>query len=341
MNFYTLTFKKYSNKQFIKYLFIIVFCLINIVAAINYYIDPLRMFSHHNTFNQKQVDFNERQQKTNYLKYINNDFSSVMLGSSRTTYINQYDFQGYKLFNYAANQMSPYEYHSFLYNFTKITKKQPKYIILGVDFFGTSVEKNINYPKEKYLINTQDPFYRLKSLYNIQLVKHSIKNIRQMFNANKPFYSRNNIKTPPKTYKINNLKDIKRKINKYKNYKYDSNYKEYLISLKNTYKDSKFIIFSTPVTNHQLLEYEKNGYLNSYFHWLNDLVDVFGEINHFMYPNAITKDTTYFFDANHIYPKTGKLIAKFISSKVKYKNFGIILNKKNIQKFIQDYPKYK
>ena len=61
-------------------------------------IDPLWSFAYDNKFNTIQKGFNERQQKTNNV-YFNglNEYDRILLGSSRTTFINQNDFQNMKI----------------------------------------------------------------------------------------------------------------------------------------------------------------------------------------------------------------------------------------------------
>lgn len=332
MNFYTLIFKKkLLNKKFVKIAIISSFIIINFVALLNYYIDPLRMFQHSNVLNNKQVDFNERQQKTNYLYFNENSYKNVMLGSSRTTYLNEQHFYS-GTFNYACNDMSPYEYEKFLEYFTYINKKEPEIIILGIDFFGTAIERNQRFEKQNYLKNTIEPYYRFKSLYNLKLAEYSIKNIRQNIKIRKPYYSRDNIKFIPEHYSIDNQEKINDTLVKFKNYKYDKNLKEYYMNLKKLYKNSKFIIFTTPVTVHQLNEYEQRDLMQNYLEWLTELIDVFGEVNHFAYSNEITNDLSYFFDAGHAKPKVSQHIADFVlENDVKLKDFGIKLTKDNFE----------
>lgn len=320
--------------------------IILLVGIVNYIVDPLRMFQHENTFNAKQLDFDERQQKTNYLKFVavpkNINFESILLGSSRSTYIDQNHFEDLKVFNYSANSISPYEYAQFIGYFTEITKKNPKNIILGVDFFGTAVEKNQILIQENYLAKTRESFYRLKTLFNYKLFNYSIRNIRQISISNKPFYNRDNIKSIPNTYNYRpkNKQEIEKYLFKYTSYKFDNNLKQEYIKLKNSYKNSNFIIYTSPVTLLQLRDYEKNHYLQYYFHWLEELVEVFGEVHHFMYPNYVTSNLNYFFDATHMLPQTGEYIARYITKKEKFEDFGITLTKDNIREFILNYPKY-
>ncbi|WP_419769431.1 MAG: hypothetical protein ACNI3C_08765 [Candidatus Marinarcus sp.] len=338
MNFYTLIFKKkLSYKSLISRFLIFTFIFINIIALLNFLIDPLRMFSHSNRFNNMQSDFDERQQKTNNLYFVKSDYNNLILGSSRSTYLNQNYFYD-KTFNYSANGMSPYEYEIFIDNFAKITKKDIKKIIIGIDFFGTAIEKNKDFIHENYLKNSMSFMYRYKNLYNLKLAKYSIKNIRQNFKTNKAYYSRDNVKFTPPNYVLDDKKKIINSLVKFKQYEYDYRLKEYYFNLKNKYKNSEFIIFTMPITVNQLEEYEKNGLLESYFQWLNDLVEVFGEVNHFAYPNKITQDLSYFFDAGHALPKISIYMADFIMNNDKQlDNFGIKLTKENFNSFKKNY----
>lgn len=347
MNFSISIFKHlYSYRNFVRCVLIVCFTMLSLIGIVNYVIDPLRMFSHKNRFNEKQLDFDERQQKTNYLKFVaipqNIYFDSILLGSSRTTYINQNHFEGLHVFNYAANSLSPYEYDKFIDYFTKTINKEPKNIILGIDFFGTAIEKNQLFTQDNHLTKTLEPLYKFKTLLNLKLAKYSIRNIKQSSKSSKPYYTRDNIKFLPdsQNYKPKKRQEIEKHFFKFKNYQFDEHLKDEYIKLKNTYVNSHFIIYTSPVTCLQLQEYEKNNYLEYYFRWLQELVEVFGEVHHFMYPNSITNDVNNFFDATHMLPKTGDYIAQYITKHQKFRDFGITLTKDNIEQFITDYPKY-
>ena len=344
MNFSISIFdKQYTYKKFVKIAIIAILIIINCIALLNYYIDPLRMFQHKNNFNQKQLDFNERLQKTNYLKYVampqQLNFDSILLGSSRTTYINQNAFKNLHVYNYAANNMSPYEYKKFINYFTEITGKEPKNIILGVDFFGTAMEENKNYSDENFLAQTKSTT-QWETLYSFKLLEYSIRNIKQKLKSTKPYYNRENIKFLPNTdyFKQKTPLVLKEQLRQFKNYQFDEKLQDEYNKLKSRYKNSDFIIFTTPITKVQLENYKKNNYLQYYFRWLRELVEAFGEVHHFMYPNALTKDAANFFDAEHMRPSTGDKIASYISEQQKFEDFGITLTKDNIEKFIREYP---
>lgn len=80
-------------KRWIKNLNLAVFLIMTFTTSINFIADPLWTFSHQNIFSKYQDGFDERQQKTNFI-YFNglNKYDGLLLGSSRTTYINQNDF---------------------------------------------------------------------------------------------------------------------------------------------------------------------------------------------------------------------------------------------------------
>lgn len=346
MNFFISIFnKQYTYKKFVQASIIAIFIIANCIALLNYYIDPLRLFQHKNSLNEKQLDFNERQQKTNYLKFVampqQLNFESILLGSSRTTYIDQNVFKQLHVYNYAANNMSPYEYKKFIDYFTHITGREPKNIILGVDFFGTAIEKNKEYSHENFLAQTKSTT-RWQKLYSFKVLEYSIRNIKQIRKTTKPFYNRDNIKFIPNTdhFRPKSSIEIANHFRQFKHYEFDNELKAYYINLKQQYPNSNFIIFTTPISMYQQKSYEMKNYLQYYFKWLRELVDVFGEVHHFMYPNTITKNLNNFFDAEHMLPSTGAQLASYLSSQKKTTDtdFGITLTKDNIEKFIREYP---
>jgi hypothetical protein len=119
----------------------------------------------------------------------------------------------------------------------------------------------------------------------------------------------------------------------YANYEYEQ-VKEKLQVIKDHNPDTEFIVFTTPVSL-QLFELIKaEGLFPHYLKWLEDMVEVFGEVHHFMYPNSITTDIKNFYDGSHIYPEIGTLLAHKIIS---YPNvsipedFGLVIDRSNLR----------
>lgn len=343
MNFYTSIFnKQIKAKQATFFILILFFILVNSVALINYVVNPMWVFNHPNYFDIKQLDYDERQQKTNYLYFQDSDYENVILGSSRTTYLNAKVFEKSlgKTFNYATNGMTPYEYKVFLANFAKLTGEEPKNIILGLDFFGMNTHTNQLFFNDKYYTQSQESFYRLKLLYNLGALKNSLNNIKQTFKDRKAHYNKSYIKHIPIKSHGEIQADINGTLKNFIPFNYDKEIFSFYQNLQRQYKRSKFIIFTPPITVEQIMLNHKNGLDEKYFKWLKELVSLFGRVNHFMYPSAFTKNSDNFYDANHFNARSGKLLSEDMLNKIKNKlEYGIVLDKNNLNDFIQNYRK--
>ncbi|MEA1915778.1 MAG: hypothetical protein U9N30_10765 [Campylobacterota bacterium] len=318
---------------------------------INFLVDPLWTFQSTQTIDIKQKDFNERVQKTNYLAYKDNGFDAILLGNSRATYINQNDFDlGYKVFNYAVNAMPIDEYDSVIKNFVALTKKEPKVILLGIDLFN--IGRNQSDVFKQALLDTQSAFSRYKNLFSLDIFLVSCKNLYTTYKFNKNIIDRKQRfydKHMQKGIQTQNTISNKHKIEGSKNAKISFNYSSSMIDrykqLQNKYPNSKFIVFTMPVHSIMLEEWGENKkFMKFYALWLNDLVQVFGSVNHFLYDTDISRSYTTFFDAFHFYPNIGNLIAKKVSDDEKMNaedDFGIILNKTNIDDYLHTFAKGK
>lgn len=335
MNFYTLIFNsRLSYKRAALFIVVLSFIFINSIAIINYIVDPMWIFKHNGYFDLKKIDWNERQQKTNYLYFKDNHYENTILGSSRTTYLNANEFKKYlgKTFNYAANAMSPYEYKLFLENFKKLVGREPKNIILGLDFFGANKNRIINNHKNEYINNSSDIFYRLKILYSLDTLKYSFYNIKETFRDKKSYYNSDYIKM------IDTQKNKQATLKDFIPFEYDENLLDYYKNLQEKYKNSNFIIFTPPVDIEQIKKNHNNGLDKYYFRWLRDLVKIFGKVNHFLYPSEFTKNYNNFYDANHFHHISGKILAKdIIKGFTGSLEHGVLLDKNNIEIFIEKY----
>jgi len=341
-----------SAKQWIKIFLFLSSLILGSIVFINYIIDPLWTFNHANQFNKIQEGFNERQQKSNYI-YFNklNQFDGILLGSSRTTFINQYDFSPIKIYNYAFNSMYPFEYKGYIDFAKRNSSNELKYIIIGLDFFGSNklnIKKTNSYPPEYYFNNTLSFLYRYKMLFLKDTLKKSLSNIKNSLSNHKQHgFSRNNIKYNPKVSETERVKRYTTNIKRHtqemsgENYKYNENYINILQQIKIDNPNTKFIIFTSPITANLLVSIINNGdRFQEYERWLKETIDVFGEIHHFMTINTITKNLQNYADDDHYYPFIGTLIAhKIINKKDNNisKDFGILLNNKNIGKFLMQF----
>ncbi len=341
-----------SAKQWIKIFFILLLFAFSSLGLINYTIDPLWTFNHVNQFNQIQEGFNERQQKSNYV-YFNklNQFDGILLGSSRSTFINQYDFAPIKIYNYACNSMYPFEYKKYIDFAKKNSLSDFKYIIIGIDFYGSNIPnmKKIQfYLPEHYINNTLSFLYRYKMLILKDTLEKSLINIKKsLTNYRQHGFSRDNIKYNPKVSEAERVKryltNIKRHTDEMsnKNYIYNKNYINILKHIKEDNPHTKFIIFTSPITADLLVSIiTKGNRFKEYEKWLKETISVFGEVHHFMNINIVTKNLQNYADDDHYYPYIGTLIAhKLIEKKDNNipKDFGILLNKQNINNFLIEF----
>jgi hypothetical protein len=317
-----------------------------LIGGFNYYIDPLWNFSHAHKFNRIQLSFDERQQKTNYISSVPRDYNTLILGSSRTTYMNQYDLVGYRAYNYALSIMLMEEYNDYI-EYAKLRNGYDfEYIVIGLDFFVTN--KNLKLenefrPPSYYIEKSNEPAYRYKTLLSRDVLDYSLKNYEasQRGIPQTLAYDRRNIKTLNKVSEAQKQAQINTNLDRYKNliyahYEY-RDVKQILSALKANNPHTNFIIFTTPIARPLWDLMLDQGLGPFYEQWLRDSVEVFGQVHNFNYPNSITNDLKNFYDASHVYPEIETLIAHKIINHPNPgipEDFGVLLTKENISKFL-------
>lgn len=339
-----------SSKKFLKIVSGFSFFIVSFIIVVNYIVDPLWLFSHSNKFNQKQGSYDERQLKTNYLYYtLKDNFDGILLGSSRATYVNHNDFVDMNIFNYSSGAMQPYEYKFYIDFAKKMKGKDLKYVIIGSDFFGTNVIEQKNRINPESYINSTINSNRYKLLFSIDTFNKSFKNIRYSLKGRDMYYDRNTVKYHKEIPRNEMIKkhviSIKEstKLVSSPNYKYDDEYINTLKTLKSENPNTKFIIYTSAITSDLFVSIIKNAKKwEEYKRWLNEIVDVFGEVNHFMYINSFTKNLDNYYDDNHAYPFALKFIANKLSNTLNediHKDLGIVITKNNIDEYLENIKK--
>lgn len=318
------------------------------IAGFNFYIDPLWNFNHSNQYNSIQIAFDERQQKTGHLTFNREPYQTLIMGSSRVTYINQADFIGYNAYNYAVNNMLLSEYREYADYARRQNGQDFAYIVLGLDFFASNEnvqDLNKFEPPGYYTDMAGEIGYRYKTLLSLDVLEYSRKNydlarshIMQNFT-----YDRNNIK------RLNHISDEEKKVliaNNlvwYGNQVYNAEYKygpvkETFQQLRKDHPDTKFIVFTTPISAPLFKLMMEKGLYPEYARWLTDSVEVFGEVYNFMDLNSITCNMENYYDASHFYPEIGTMIARRVTG-VQAENlpadFGVLINKENLSEHLQ------
>ncbi|MFA6197495.1 MAG: hypothetical protein WC656_12745 [Sulfurimonas sp.] len=175
-------------KKFIQLFIISTITIMLSVSILNWYVDPMWAFNHKQPLLPLKEEFDERQQKTNLVYFRDFNYDGIMIGSSTMTIVNQTEVKQHKVFNYAANAMSLYEFNNFIEYAKKKNGKDFKVLILGIDLWSIEVAKKINtYDFENLINKTENPFYKIKMLLSTDILKFTKTNI--YFNAKESAYA--------------------------------------------------------------------------------------------------------------------------------------------------------
>jgi len=125
----------------------------------------------------------------------------------------------------------------------------------------------------------------------------------------------------------------------YKYFSYSSEgFKKALSDMKQKHRDSKFVVFTTPVSRPMFCLLAESGLTAEYEHWLRDVVDIFGRVYHFEYLHSVADNyDKYFYDPSHFEPVVGAMVADRIMGRAPGKvpaDFGMVIDKDNVDKAI-------
>lgn len=316
-----------------------------LVVGLNALIDPWWFFTHENRLNRVQEDIDERAQKTNWLQARAGSFDSVLIGSSRASYIDQNDFAPLKLFNYAVNAMMPREYQPYLDHFAAVNGP-PKVIVLGVDFFTSRVKPVFDLaPPEFYLARAGDPRYALSTLLSLETATYSLRSVQASLGlapARKPErYDRDNVRFFGRTITEEmRSRNLLRTLEQYRtrvygdDFVYDTGLPEVWRRLRESYPDARILVFTTPTSEPLFSLMVKMGRFSDYERWLTDLTDVFGEVWDFMGLNSVTRVQANYLDAHHFEPRIGRLIVDRLQGRpllAEHADFGRLVRPANLE----------
>ena len=337
-------------KNWLKISLIILSIILISIGVFDLFMDSFWCFNHKHQYNSVQKGTNERQQKANYIYFTSNKYNTLLVGSSRTTYMNRHAFKGMNVFNFSATGMRPQEYLTYI-NFVIQDSRQPiKTIILAVDFFGYLNYGAFMYNNAPSIVQaSKSPYYRWKLLFTYDALNNSFRNLRDYLNPQKHSdrYNRDNVKSRFKIPAVGSKKlqllAVQKDSLEYSRAEYSSKpnpeFNRIMNTIKEAHQDKQFIIYTTPVTNVLFKTMVQTGHYNDYENWLRKLVSIYGTVYHFMYINTIGDNfIDNFADCNHAYPETNAIVARKIitQNKDEPKDFGIILTSENIEIKLQE-----
>lgn len=312
------------------------------VMGFNYYIDPLWNFNHKNDYNTYQIGFDERQQKTNYITSRPFNYDSLLLGTSRVTYMDQTQFKENNVYNYSLSELHINEYGPFI-EYAKKQKKSP-FDKIYMELYFESFRKGESRFKDPNLFfeNSENPFYRYTSLFSYSTMKRSIDNMgysKADYYDGYRSYNRDNVAST--IYVNENIKESLEgypewfEENKYEeNYPYDPEYIEKLKRLTEENPSTNFVVFTDTMPAGKLKAILNDPYYwEMYERWIREMLEVFGEVYSFQTVNEYTSDEKYWFDNFHYYPNVGDKIIANLEGRENDPSFCIRVTKENVEAF--------
>ena len=340
-------FRKFKNKRISSVKFISlglkgIFLTSLIICTTNFLVDPFYEWSIGKTINFKRKDYDERIQKTNYLANINSNYNALLLGNSRSTYLDVRKFDlGVNIFNYSVNAMSIYEYDQLIHNFVQLTGEETKVILMGIDphnLKGDKIEK-----LKIILDESTSKIKKIKNLLSIDMFRFSLETIAktiqvelQLKDRKQRYYDNQLIKGNERQNIVSNEKYIKIE-NEDITYNVDFTLLEEYRKLKNKYPNSKFIIYFLPFHGELITKWETDlNFDEKNRKFISEIINIFGEIYYFNYKNEYNSSFTNYYDTYHFYPYFGDIIINNMNKLYldKKSNLGYLLNKENYNSFI-------
>lgn len=315
------------------------------IMGFNYYIDPLWNYTHANDFNDYQLGFDERQLKTNYINNHDFNYDSLLIGTSRITYLDERAFTTESVYNYSLSGLQIEEYLPYMKYAEKKNGKPFKKIFIELYFDSANISKpNTLNPPQTYIETSEAPFYAIKSLFSESTMHYARFNY-DISKANHydgaRSYTRNNIAqtTYPNDDMEQSWQEFKNnfKAESAKPFMYDHDYQKRLQAIKEAFPNTELVVFTElmPAKRLQTILHNDNRY-EAYSRWMNDMVDVFGTVYSFHTVNEVTTNVDNFFDWLHYYPNVGYLIIESLENREERSDMMQAVNKENLNEYLEN-----
>lgn len=281
-------------------------------------VDPLWLGNHENWYNRFQPTYDERLTKTLKLVYgvPKKSFDSLLLGSSRATYLPTNRFHTLRAFNFAVSSLYPGEYLKMLELFAE-EQGEPKTIIIGADFFATrnDWEDRIG----PYLKDARSKSFLVPKIFSLDTLKRSFQIV--LLNASGKHPSVGDEGYDRKLGKAfyrgpQHTPYYKPMLRKYCNvvygpsYTYNSDLPEIYSQVATRFPDTSFVIYTSPTTGVLYDALIHSGRFDDYARWLTLLVETFGEVRDLMGHNAFTDNPDNYYDYHHFSAEGGEWLVE-------------------------------
>lgn len=275
------------------------------IALANYAIDPLWCFDHPGPARE---GFDERQQKTNQAYFNGLPENTLVLGSSRTTYL---DVPG--ACNMAVSGMMPEEYEGFA-RYAEARHGRPfDTVILGLDFFGTSLAPRVHgqfQPPEHYQAVASAPLYRYKLLVSFDTARHALRDWQGGFDDP---YERDGRRLQHDASPGRTAHAVEQDLQDYQAiygapYRYDEHFAGYLHALKA--RHPHVLAFTTPESRPLYELAIQAGRARDIARWKREIARELGGFTDFTGVNSVTSNPANYVDAHHFRPQVAAWIVE-------------------------------
>jgi len=319
------------------------------VVALNLYVDPLWTLP----ITQRRLAYcvrNERVNKVNLLDHSTHKWDSVVLGNSRTAFVDPRFFKNSDIFNLAVNSMRISEYIDYLKIFVRHVGK-PKIAYIAFDFIshagGADITANENTSRAASAIEAMsiNPLYAAETTLDWGTAFYSV-DVLANCNANDyerslywyggaEFIKRQTYDMQHDQMIDNQAEDFIRPNMLDTTFRPDTLLSMQIDTLKGLLAQGKIVAFVPPITARLLLAEMAAGRLDDYLDWLGTLVDKFGAVAYFSGINGFTEDITNFYDAHHVYSDLTGQIVEILEGRTPPHpdGFGRLITAKNLPEF--------
>ena len=286
--------------------------------------------------------FDERLQKTNLILNRGLSADGVLIGSSRTTYIDPGSFKQERYFNYAVGNIFSSEYPGMVHAASMAGTL--KSVVIGLDFYATNRNHPHHYfrPLEYYVANAKRE--TIGSLLSIDGVGYAWKSIRCTLRLEcHEYYDRDFVKHMTRLPERRDRDGkILRQLELYTrdlygaSYVWDDKFADYLSSMKQVHPTVRFTAFTTPVSYPLFSLLVQQGRLEDYERWLRTTVAQWGSVWDFMGVNSVTQNLDLYVDAHHFVPEVGRWIANRMEGRDSDvpDDFGVLVTAANIDQHL-------
>ena len=304
------------------------------------------------------IGFNERRQKTNYLaSHAPLPIDTLLLGSSRTTYIDPAWTGTDYGFNYGVSSGNYKDYEKYLNFAQSCSSKEIKNVWLELSFFQPLDAGNEKLDNADDCINAagrlDSKFTNIFSHDAIELTRKSVLPLNtdeierlvdayrvkggdlQSYRVKDKFYVNDEEKSS----------EIARQLKVYDDMKffcqsYDEKCAIRLKKLASSLAGKNVVVYMPPVTTAYLNQEARYGQLKNHERFLREAVAAFGEVWDFAYPNEITNNEDNFQDAHHPKIVTLEKMITIIRNGTPEDKYKYLVNKHNLEEHIYKFYKY-